>query len=217
MSEVKDVPEAGLYIRCETDEAARLLPKLREIFLVMKRSAYTNNMHIIEVVLSGQEQSDIEAATLFVQVALSNGVVALVRGNADFAKASEADGVVVNTPQEIKAARDVLGPEALIAVLDITNTEQAGVARTAGADLIGVKQTASGLFDLKLIALLSGDEAHPVLAQGYFTNDNVRDAVMMGASFIECADYLFNYDKGSMKAAVNILYAIDLVGDSPAH
>lgn len=207
-------PETGLYMRCDTAEAMRLFPKLREVFMVMNGSDHEKNMHVIEIVLSGKEEQDIEAATLYVQVAQSNGVVALVQGDIEFAKTAQADGVVVTGLRHVASARDTLGEEAIVAVMNVSSLGEAIAARSAGADLIGIKPDAFGLADIKLLAELADGGEHPVLAQGAYTNDNVHDAVMMGATFVDCTEYLFGYEKGSAQAASNMLYAVELAGSA---
>lgn len=200
-------PQAGLYLRVDTGQVEEMLRALREVFMVMNASEYDKNMHVME--LYGDEEAEIVRP--LVQLIQSQGVVALIREDVEMALKTEADGVIVDSLEALKAAKEEMDDDSICA-LSIKQAEEV-IAREAmalGADCLYLEQDSDVMAQMKALVTLAGVFDKPLAISGAVTNDTAGDLVHAGAMFLECSAYIFEHEKGAAQGASNMLYAIEL-------
>ncbi len=206
-------PSSGLYLRIRPDAAMDdILPKLRQAAFVINRSEYEKNMHVIEV--APKDQPSRESATALIQIAKMEGLVAVLRGDAETALALEADGVLLEDVAAAAAARDMM-KEKIVGAVCGNSRAAADEALAAGVDLVAFG--VDGLSSLPPASLFhwwSTRTDIPSLACGPLTNDDAAIYVGAGATFLDCTDYVWEHPKGVMQGVSNMLYAIELASET---
>lgn len=205
----KGAPRTGLYLRVFTADIEDFFPKMRQAFLVINRSDYEKNMHVLEINLSSDDERNLEGAALLKDIAQAAGIVALVRNNIALARSIEADGVMLDNIDDIKIAKMVLEERNIIGLRCQNDKNRAQKALAEGIDFISFGSD-KFLPDAPLVKWWVTQTEKPALVEGHVTSDNAQNYAEIGAGFVECTGYIFNHPKGAMQGAVNILFAIDL-------
>lgn len=209
-------PPCGLYLRIAADpDITRILSAIREAALVINRSDYEQNMHVIEIDPRPASAAVTEA---LVELIKSEGLVALIHNDARLAFELNADGVMVGTLDELKEARAMLPEEKIAGLACGLDRELAMQALETRADcLLFREEITTATPDLGFYHWFTTMTDVPAAAQGYITNDTAGMFVKAGASFLDCSDYVWNHPQGVKQGVVNMLYAIDLAAaDKPA-
>jgi thiamine-phosphate pyrophosphorylase len=213
---VQGAPACGLYIVIPphfTPES--VMPKMRHVFFVANRSGYEKNMHVVEVAHEVDDDGFAGRAGPVVALARGAGFVAVVRGKgeaaAQMARTLDADGVLLDDPGDVAAARAMLGPDAIIGLRCGLSPERADEARAAGVDYVSFGYPdRSRLPPEEIVKLWAWATETPVLVEGPLTNDDIDDYVKAGATFFDAGSYILGHPEGIMQGTVNMLYAIDL-------
>lgn len=209
----KGAPACGLYLKIADgkpfEDAFR---DLREAAFVINRSAYEKNLHVLEV---GGDPMDVDSTDRLKALVLGgkqNGLVVIVRGHAGLAFAVEADGVLLDKPEDIAAARAVMGEDAIIGLRCGLSRQTAEAAADEGAvDYVCFAAVAGHILPPEsLIGWWSARSEIPALVEGNITNDECGRYVRAGATFIDGTDYVWSHPKGIKQGTVDMLYAIDL-------
>lgn len=209
----KGAPRTGLYFRLETKDIEARFAALRQAFMVINRSSYEKNMHVLEIILSDKTERDYEGAALLKDVGQAAGIVVLIRNDIDLARRIEADGVMLDNFDDLKTAKAAFEDEQIVGLRCAGDKDKAKQALDAGADFISFGSE-KFLPEPHLAAWWSSLTDNPALIEGGVDNDNARDYVETGAGFLDASSYVFDHPKGAMQGAVNMLYAIDLAGGS---
>jgi thiamine monophosphate synthase len=207
----KQAPPCGLYLCiAENPDMDRILPALRQAAMVINRSAFDRNMHVVELAV-GQEgkQEGRDKTEALVQLVKKEGLVAIIKGDAQAAKDMQADGVLLADPAAIAPARALLGDEAIIGLACGQDKALAQKAHERGADYVGFGD-AQSFASIPLLNWWSTLSPAPALASGNLTNDDAAAYIAAGATFLDCSDYIWNHPKSVMQGTVNMLYAIEL-------
>ncbi|MCB9988692.1 MAG: thiamine phosphate synthase [Rhodospirillales bacterium] len=218
-------PAVGLWLRVGPDLALEeVLRDLRQIFYVVNGSDYERNMHALEIFGNGKDQDFREKAALVCAFAKSNGVACIYRGVPSVAHEIDADGVLLETLDDMAAARELFGEEGIVGLACSVAAsrgekskeavkEQSCAAHDAGVDFVTFG-TGGNVFpnpeDLRFWTILSD---MPAVIEGHISNDHVAYWVQAGAAFIDAGDYIWSHGKGVMQGTVNMLHAIDLALD----
>lgn len=205
-------PECGLYIRINDDFGfENAVAQLRHLFFVTTRSAYEKNMHVVELPGDAENAARAEEVKGLVTLARQNGFVAIIRHNIANAAEWNADGVLLDTVNDLPAARDALGPDIIIGVNVRISRSIAERALEDGADYVVFG--AAGKIQLPPADLISWWSTHtdvPCLAAGPIANDNCATFVQAGATFVDASRYILHHPQGVMQGTSDMLYAIDL-------
>ncbi len=200
-------PPCGIYVRIDDfSDMQAIITSFRQMAMVINRTSdYEKNMHVVELVCDASDSKVVERITDLVPLMQSQGIVAIVSGKMDDFECYGADGILLENPDEIKCAREKLGDDAIIGL-------------TCGAS----KDSPKGIDYVTLNAdpsLISGHCSKTdiiCVAMGdHITKDNCVVLARAGASFVEVSDYIFNYEKGTMQATVNILDALERAAQVP--
>lgn len=207
----RGAPECGIYVRIEPDyDFERTIKIMRDVFFVATRSEYERNMHVMEFPVPRSDEMHTELLGL-IAYARKSGFVALVRNNAPVARDLHADGVLLEDEGDILAARTLLGETAIVGLRCGISEDMAADALDHGVDFVSFHCAAPHQHPpADLFARWSTRSDTPALADGDYTNDDCGPAVQAGASFIACGGFLTAHPAGSLQAAADILYAIDL-------
>lgn len=211
-------PPCGLYMRISHDpDMEQWTPIISALSTAIKhRSGYTKNMHVLEIALDDDFSRDaMEKAAAFIQVAQLSGLVAILRGAPHVARDLDADGVIVETVKDVKAARAALGEDAIVGLACGHDEALPQQAAHAGADYVtlGTAQRAPAPAFVTS-ASMTGDDML-CAAIGPITNDTAAHYVQAGAAFIDFTGYILGHGKGAMQGAVNALYAVQLALEAP--
>ncbi|HEY0900821.1 MAG TPA: thiamine phosphate synthase [Micavibrio sp.] len=210
-------PQAGLYLRIADDQPfEEAYRALREAAFVINRSSYEKNLHVLEV---GGDALDVDSTDRLKALVLGgqqNGLVVIVRGDAGLAFAVEADGVLLDKPEDVANARAVMGEDAIIGLRCGLSRQLAEAAAAEGlVDYIAFAAIAAHILPPETLVGWWGARSEiPALVEGKFTNDDCGRYVRAGATFIEGSDYIWNHPKGIKQGTVDMLYAIDLAMES---
>lgn len=207
----KGAPLVGLWIKIGPDLALDILVRdLRQIFHVINASAYEKNMHTLEISGPAEDSDFREKAALLFAIARSAGMACVYRGSPQAAKDMGADGVHVDTIEDLAKGRELFGEEGIAGLHCGTSPEMAAQAHDADADFVsfGTKGPAMPSPDALRFWTMLSDK--PALIEGPITNDYCAFWVQAGAGFIDAGDYIWSHGDGLMQGTVNMLYAIDL-------
>lgn len=209
----QSLPASGLYFRVPAKVDEHTLQAVRQFAFVVNRSNYERNMHVIEIDAANAAADQI---ALLVTIIQSQGIVAIIRGSAEIAKAVEADGVILTDATQYAPARTLLGQESIIGLSCNQGQSEAEALVKLRPDYIFFGDEPSpGLFVPSLLRWLSQYEDISSVSGGTVTNDNAAHLVQAGATFLDCSDYIWSHEKGVMQAISNMLYAIDLASAKP--
>ncbi len=210
-------PQAGLYLRIADDKPfEEAFREMREAAFVINRSAYEKNLHVLEV---GGDPLDVDSTDRLKALVLGgqqNGLVVIVRGDAGLAFAVEADGVLLDKPEDVVSARAVMGEDAIIGLrCGLSRHAAEAAAANAVVDYISFSAAATHILPPEtLIGWWGAHSEMPALVEGKFTNDDCGRYVRAGATFIDASDYVWNHPKGIKQGTVDMLYAIELAMES---
>ncbi len=194
MTDKIGAPPCGIYYRikavADKNAMGDNLRKMRQMNMAINQSSgYERNNQMIEITLA--EPAARDAVGLAVQIIQHEGAIAIIKDEIGLAGELKADGVFIE--EGIKHAREALGDAAIIGTT--SSIEQ-------GADYL-ITST-----DLKDIA---GNPDMTIVARGKgLTNENIGVIAQAGADYIDVTNYINSNKDGAMKAAVNILYALEL-------
>ena len=183
-----------------------MVEKLRQVFFAAKQSSYSKHMHVLELPQPNGPEHEINILGL-AGYAQHSGFVVIMRDNAAQAENGGMDGILLNTAEEIEAARAVVGNERIIGVQCGGDRQLAEKALAHGADYVTFSNPITLLDD---IAWWTTKSDFPVLADVPVTNDNCAPYVRVGATFVNATGYILDHPKGIMQGTVDMLYAIDL-------
>ncbi len=209
-------PPCGLYLVLpENWHEPDFLRNLAGLFRAINASPYEKNNHVIELRRFGHDgQDDAEMNEKIMAIAeftKSRGVNFIVAGDLALAKACNADGVLVETLEDVQAARAALGNDPIVGMRCGTSRRKAEQALEASADYVSFHDAANHFVDPSIVrwwALKTQD--HPCLVEGNLNHDNCGFYVQAGAYFIEASHYVWTHEKGVMQGIVNMTDAIDL-------
>lgn len=205
-------PPCGLYLKLPPDGTFEiLLAGIRNAAFVINRSAYEQNMHIVEV--DADAALDPVSQTGLVHLIKSLGLVAIVRGTVAQAKLFQADGVLLRDPARLAAARAELDDDKIIGLSCPLGRSEAETALKAGIDYVIFGDHEKNPVDPQLISWWAGVTEDPCVAGGAITNDMAGPYVRAGAAFIDCSDYVWQHPKGVLQGVTDMLYAIDLAAE----
>ncbi|MFA5593348.1 MAG: thiamine phosphate synthase [Micavibrio sp.] len=189
------------------------LRNLRDLFRAINASSYEKNNHVIELRARDEAYGGEEMEKIMAMAALTKaqGVNFIIGGDIGLAIKCEADGVIVDTVDAVRAAREKMGDDPIVGMRCGTSRMRAEEALHAGADYVAFSDAAKGFVDPAIIRWwnVKTDE-HPCLVEGALSNDNCGFYVEAGAYFIEGSRYVWEHPKGVMQGVVNMLYAFDL-------
>jgi thiamine-phosphate pyrophosphorylase len=207
--EEKGAPSCGLYLRIpENPDMEVWQPRMLAMrFVVNNTNRHIQNMHVIECMLGRDaSQEAIEKASAFVQISQLSGFVAIIKGDVKFAKALDADGVLLDDIGGIASAREDLGDEKIIGLSCAMDLELAKQALNHGSDYITFGNPIAAP-DRQLIIKWSTTTEIPCAAIGQITNQSAGLYAVSGASFIDTTHYFTTQE--TKQATVNMLYEID--------
>jgi len=210
-------PACGLYLRIVDDKPfEEAFPALREATFVINRSAYEKNLHVLEVGGDPADPESIQRLEALVLAGKHDGLVVIVREHAALASQTQADGVLLDNPEDIAPAREMLGPDAIIGLRCGLSRHTAEKAIDADADYVSFASGGRGdVLPPESLILWWGTRSEiPALVEGHLTNDDCARYVHAGATFLEGTDYVWSHPKGIKQGAVDMLYAIELALDS---
>lgn len=201
--EKKGAPSAGLYVTVALKDFREKLQAIRQIIMVVNRSAYERNMHAFEI--SGESGADDKSALDFVQLVQEGGFVALVAGAASFAATLEADGVILDDMTDIEPARKILGEEGIVGLRCGKDIKLAEAALAQGIDFVSFSSDISEAD----ITVWSSKTSKPCLVDGDLSCETAARFVKAGATFIQGHSYIFDHPKGALQGAVNMVDALE--------
>lgn len=212
MTDKSGSPPCGLYIQMKSSELIdSSLTTMRQFAMTINRgSGYKKNFTIVEFVLDDTTDTAREKISALVEVAQTDGLVAIIRDDYKAAAAMDADGVIVGSIEEIKQARDLLGEDKIYGLSCDTSKELAQQAIEAKLDYVEFG-SADKAPSTDLLSWWSTAYDHPCLARGPITNDNAGSYARAGAGFVDATNYISTQEKGTMQGTVNMLYALELV------
>ena len=152
------------------------------------RSALGGGVDILQIREKELGRAEIErAAGTFRRVCDTYSTLFIVNDDPDLARACDADGVHVGEVDEVEAARQVLGPDAIVGV-STHSPEQIAAADAAAVDYIAVgpiweTPTKPGrpAVGLELISHAAEHAHHPFFAIGGISPLNAEEVVRAGA------------------------------------
>lgn len=203
-----DAPRCGLYLRLPQKDLATLVPMLRDAAFVINRSRYQTNMHVVEIPPAGNGLVEDERQPL-TDLVQKLGLVALTSVSAADAQGIGADGVILSRMTDLETARALLGQAAIIGVAcDNIPLDESLASRV---DCIRLTDQAAMIPHLQRWSTMTDV---PAIASAIITNHNAGFYTRAGATFLDCSDYVWGYDKGVKQAVVNMLHAIELSSGS---
>ena len=205
----KGAPPAGLFwtIRESAfgagDEKAALdmVRDLRLAILAINAAPYEKNAHIIEFVAEGSAEESLKILEGLQALTSHNGLVLLVRDSLSLAAQSKADGVVFTDLAKAVEARSIIGDDPIIAA------HISEINDIAGNIDLAIFSDKCILQDITKVKI---GEPFTVMSNVALDNENCGAYVQAGCDFLNASQYLNNHPEGAAKAAVNMLYAIDL-------
>lgn len=205
----ESIPQTGVYIRISADsEPEQTLQKIRQIAMVVNRSSYDKNMHVIEIA-SGNASK--EHVLTLINLVKSLGIVAILRGPLDIVTEIGADGILLSDLTQLAKAREVIGEEGIVGVsCDLGRSEAELIARQNVDYILFGDAKRQALPPPDLLLWWSSSTDISSVAGGPITNDNAKPLVQAGATFLDCTSYVLDHPKGVLQAMSNILHAIDL-------
>jgi hypothetical protein len=205
----KGAPPAGLFwtIRESAfgagDEKAALdmVRDLRLAILAINAAPYEKNAHIIEFVAEGSAEESLKILEGLQAITSHNGLVLLVRDSLSLAAQSKADGIVFMDVEKAAEARSVIGDDPIIAAhVSVINDIPDSIDLAIFSD-------ACGMQDITKVKI---NAPFTVMSNVALDNENCGAYVQAGCDFLNASEYLNGHDESAAKAAVNMLYAIDL-------
>lgn len=204
----------GLYLVLpENWMEPEFLSHLGGLFRSINAARYERNNHVIELrVPDDADYSDVDMERIFAMSELTKaqGVNFIVGGDIDLAEKCKADGVLVDSIDDVRMARARLVDDLIIGMRCGASRMKADQALEAGADYVSFGDAATHFADPAIVRWWNMKTDHPCLVEGPITNDDCAFYVEAGAYFIEASKYVWNHPKGMMQAVVNMTHAIDL-------
>ncbi len=205
----KGAPPAGLFwtIRESAfgagDEkvALDMVRDLRLAILAINAAPYEKNAHIIEFVAEGSAEESLKILEGLQALTSHNGLVLLVRDSLSLAAQSKADGVVFTDLAKAVEARSIIGDDPIIAA-HISETND--IPDNIDLAIFSDKCILQDITKAKISASFT------VMSNVALDNENCGAYVQAGCDFLNASQYLNSHPEGAAKAAVNMLYAIDL-------
>ncbi|MFN3827001.1 MAG: thiamine phosphate synthase [Micavibrio sp.] len=205
-------PSCGLYFSMPDDvpleQANRMI---REAAFVINRSSYERNMNVLELGAGIGDAEALERLVTLVAVGRREGMVVIIRNDAELAKDAEADGVILDDPDALAAAREMVGPDGIMGLRCGLSRASAEKALALEVDYVSFHAAAHHLLPPEsLISWWSVKTDIPCLVEGGLTNDDCARYVRAGATFVEASFYVWDHPQGIKQGTVDMLYAIDL-------
>ncbi len=206
----RGAPACGLYLRLPHDAVPeKIIAELRQIFLVINRSPYEKNMHVLEIEIHDAPSAEARAAAeLFTAFARQNGMTALVRGQPLLAKECGADGVIVSSASALGTARGIFGEDGIAGLACGLSSDAMDEALRLEADFISLG-SANSPPPAALLQRWMARSEKPVLAEGVTSDAQCVYYAQAGATFLDALPYIMNEPRGVMQGTVNILDAIE--------
>ena len=168
---------------------------------------------ISAVLLRGHEADDRSlrrAAARLAPLVQARGVAFLVEDRLEIAATAGADGVHLQSPgAAVSAARQAIGPEAIVGVACSRSRHEAMVAGEAGADYVAVTFE-PGLLDETLALLDWWREIMvlPLVIDGDMTPDQAGCLARAGADFLAPGQTVWDHPKGPAAGVAALLEGI---------
>lgn len=203
------LPQCGVYIRISAEsDPENTLQQIRQIAMVVNRSGYEKNMHVIEIASGSADKGHL--ATL-VSLVKSLGIVSILRGPLELVIELGADGIILPDTAQIAKARASLGDEGIIGVgCDLGRPEAELISKQDVDYILFGDNKRQALPPLDLLLWWSAVTDISSVVGGPVTNDNTKPLVQSGVTFLDCTEYVLEHPKGILQAMSNILHAIDL-------
>lgn len=208
----KGAPSVGLYLRVGPAlEMDMLTRDLKQIFFAINGADYETNMHALEI--NGTPDDDpafVEKAQALAQFAAMSGIVPVYRGDPNLAREIGAEGVLLQSLDDIGAAREHFGEKGVIGLHCGIDNEKAAAAYDAEVDFVCFGLGAEKMPAADVLTFWTMLTELPAVVEGKISNDYAAYYVQAGAGFIDGTDYIWSHQKGVMQGTVNMLHAIDL-------
>lgn len=163
----------------------------------------------VELALAEADDTAWRAAVAALRpVAQDRGVAFLLHGAAELAAATGCDGVRLAGPGGYAAARQVLGPDAIVGASAGTSRHAAMVAGERGADFIGLGPGADGGVDAELVAWWTELMEVPCVAFGADGPAAAAEAARAGAEFVAAGDAVWDHPDGPAAGVQALLAAL---------
>lgn len=210
----KGAPPSGLFWSIEQsafgqgDETAALdmIRNLRMAIAAINASPYEKNAHVIEFIPEGAESDSLKILEGLQAITAHNGLILLVRDSLSLAARAKADGVCFTSADKVKPAREAIGDDPIIAAhLSVINDIPEDIDLAIFSEAISLDDIAKSKVGASYTAMSALN----------LTNENCGAYVLAGCDFLNASEYMNTHEEGAAKAAVNMLYAIDLALEAP--
>jgi thiamine monophosphate synthase len=208
----KGAPQCGLYLILPDNwMVPEFLTQLKGMFRAINASPYEKNAHVIELRLneSPKTKDGLEIVHAMCQLTKSQGVVFVVANDMALAKAIGADGVMLDTINDVMRARAMLGDDAIIGLRCGTSRRMAASAIEDGADYVSFFDGVRGHIDPAIVQWWRLKTDNPCLVEGNITANDCAFYVDAGVDFIDSGHYVWNHPDGVMQGIVNMMDAIN--------
>jgi|TARA_R110002126_G_scaffold13118_7_gene57164 hypothetical protein len=205
----KGAPPSGLFWTINEsafgagDEktALDMVRRLRMAILAINASPYEKNAHIIEFVAEGNAAESLKILEGLQAITSHSGLVLLVRDSLSLAAQSKADGIVFTDVEKAVEARSLIGDDPIIAA-HLESVDE--IPNNIDLAIFSDKCSMQDITKVKISSPCT------VMSNVALNNENCGAYVQAGCDFLNASEYLNAHPESPAKAAVNMLYAIDL-------
>lgn len=207
----KGAPDSGLYLVLPPNwTSPEFLKNLRDVFRAINASPFEKNAHVIELRLDEppKTKDGLEIVHAMAELTKSQGVVFIVANDIALAQAVGADGVVLDSIDDVAQARSVFGQDGIIGLRCGLSRRMASAALEAGVDYVSFYNDARGHIDPSILQWWQLKTDNPCLVEARISANDCAFYVESGVDFIDGSDYVWNHPNGVMQAIVNMMDAI---------
>lgn len=207
----KGAPQCGLYLILPDDwTSPEFLKNMRNIFRAINASPFERNAHVIELRLdeSPKTKDGLEIVHAMAGLTKSQGVVFVIANDVALADSVGADGVMLNSMDDVAHARAALGDDAIIGLRCGTSRRMASAALDAGVDYVSFYDGALGHIDPAILQWWRLKTDNPCLVEANITANDCAFYVEAGTDFIDSSHYVWTHPDGVMQGIVNMMDAI---------
>ncbi len=200
-------PACGIYLVAPKKISFNMLTvQLRAVFSALNGSEYQKNMHAIEFQFPNKIfEKEREKASSLVAACRGAGIVSIIRGDVGLCVECGADGVMLENPEDIVTARNILGGSAIIG-LDCGNSkQQAEIALQSGVDYVSFSKFLSSdksrkNADISLLEWWNSVTHLPAVAFSKLDVEGCIKLAKSGAGFIGAGSWVWEHDEGVKQA-----------------
>lgn len=199
-------PSCGIYLVAPRKRRGKLFTEqLRRAITALNKSTYEKHMHALEIAFpKAVYEKERQEAAMLVGMCKGNGIVPIIRGDVGLCVEVNADGVILESAEEVAQARHILGERAIIGVDCGNRREDAEAALAAGADYVLFSRFFSASdakrAELPLLEWWSSKTELPAAALGNLDPNRCIALVRSGAGFIAAGSYVWNHKQGPTQA-----------------